>query len=257
MAKTYFRLTNDVYFKGTSDVRWLNRSILFGDSLSLSDVFSRTVEYFRTFPESLSLADVIKKELERSLADSLGLSDAIIIKDVEKKFSETLSLSETFAKDVKKNLADNVPLVDAIAKTINKPLSDTIALLDGYFYGFVGFCYREGEVDVEKGSKNVVGRETEWEINVVSGDWFKIEEDPVWYEIDVIVDDTHITLKENFRGDTAIGLIYMILRDFTDNFRFAEIQISDIDYHDIWNKAMMEIDRELQKIEDRIEALEP
>lgn len=116
--------------------------------------------------------------------------------------------------------------------------------------------YRKGEIDVEKDSKNIVGHGTEFALYVKAGHWIKLEGDPVWYKVNTVTDDAHLALTQNFRGETGIGMPYMILRNFTDYFGFAEIHKTDIDYHDIFNKASMEMDSELQKIENRIKALE-
>ena len=74
--------------------------------------------------------------------------------------------------------------------------------------------YTDGTVTVTNGSKSVVGNGTLWASQASSGDLFSLDADK-FCEIDAVVDDTHITLKNVYAGATAAGKTYAIIRNFT------------------------------------------
>lgn len=74
--------------------------------------------------------------------------------------------------------------------------------------------YKEGTIAVTSGSPNVTGTNTYWgTAGLNPGDIVKIG--GVDYELLSVVDNTHLTLANNFTGATASGLAYSIVRNFT------------------------------------------
>lgn len=71
--------------------------------------------------------------------------------------------------------------------------------------------YVTGTVAVTNGSPNIVGTGTVWSTRGISP-FQHIKIGARWYQISVVVDDTHITLSENFMAATAGGLAYTIMR---------------------------------------------
>ncbi|MBM7070874.1 hypothetical protein JQC92_02310 [Shewanella sp. 202IG2-18] len=79
----------------------------------------------------------------------------------------------------------------------------------------VGAWYRAGKVQVESGSKNVVGTSTSWvsAVNKVQfGDIFTVD-NKTSYEIISITDDSNLVLDRNFEGNTGANLNYAIIRN--------------------------------------------
>lgn len=77
--------------------------------------------------------------------------------------------------------------------------------------------YREGTVAVTNGSPNVVGTGTNWVTGATKirpGDIFTTDGDR-FYEVHLVVDDTHITLAANFAGTTGAARPYSIIRNFS------------------------------------------
>lgn len=74
--------------------------------------------------------------------------------------------------------------------------------------------YRAGTVTVASGSTAVTGVQTLWASQAKAGDLFTLDGDK-FYEIDAIADDTHLTLKTAFQGNSGSVLGYAIVRNFT------------------------------------------
>ena len=93
--------------------------------------------------------------------------------------------------------------------------------------------YRTGSVDVTHGSVHVTGHDTNWNTaGLHPGDIFGITSGNV-YEIDEIVDNTHLKLKTSYPGDTYTNHSYYIVRNYTASSG-AEIaaQATDL-FHDV------------------------
>ncbi|MCE7567536.1 hypothetical protein LZS85_15540 [Aliivibrio fischeri] len=78
--------------------------------------------------------------------------------------------------------------------------------------------YRQGTVTVTDNSRDVVGVGTDWTNagnKPLAGDEFYIQ--GIGYEIEAIVDDTHIKLYEPFDGTSAAGVSYAIIRNTSIN----------------------------------------
>lgn len=74
--------------------------------------------------------------------------------------------------------------------------------------------YKDGTIAATNGSPNVTGSNTYWATAGLNpGDIVKIG--GVDYELLSVEDNTHITLATNFKGNTASGLGYSIVRNFT------------------------------------------
>ncbi len=83
----------------------------------------------------------------------------------------------------------------------------------------MGLWYRTGTASVTNGSAAVVGVDTLWETQAAVGDIF-VGPDGDDYEITVITDDTHMSVKQkngtaSYAGATLAGQAYAIIRNFT------------------------------------------
>jgi len=92
----------------------------------------------------------------------------------------------------------------------------------------MSYWYRSGTVDVENGSKSIVGSDTLWSTQASAGDLFTLDGNQ-FYEIETVTDDTHIELKTNFLGSTAEEQSYAIIRNFTSTLSaFLAARLADL-----------------------------
>jgi len=101
--------------------------------------------------DSLTLSDAAIKQIDKVLAEALGLSegfttlkvvltdlgDAVSLTDgfavqVGKGLADTVSLTETFTKRVDKALTETIALTESRLLTIAKPLAETVSLSEGF-----------------------------------------------------------------------------------------------------------------------------
>ena len=76
--------------------------------------------------------------------------------------------------------------------------------------------YRDGTVNVTKGSTAVTGTSTYWETaGLKAGDMLTVNDGETFFEIASISSDTALTLKTAYTGTTATGSSYAIVRNFT------------------------------------------
>lgn len=102
--------------------------------------------------------------------------------------------------------------------------------------------YKTGTVTVVNGSSVVTGLGTSWLGHVADGDWFKIDDLSPIYHIGHITSNTQLELTANYAGTSGSGLSYCIVTDFTANHNLPLMAKGDIDWPDIWNRAMNIID---------------
>ena len=75
--------------------------------------------------------------------------------------------------------------------------------------------YRDGSVNIAKGSTAVTGVNTYWlSAGLHAGDMFSIDS-VTEYEIAEVTDNTHLTLKTAYAGNSGTGAGYRIVRNFT------------------------------------------
>jgi len=109
--------------------------------------------------------------------------------------------------------------------------------------------YREGSVSVVHNSQTVVGSsDCEWLTYVSAGNLFKILGQSVWYDIASVDGNTQLTLAALYAGATASDQSYVIARDFTPNYSLPEISKGDLDWTDVYNRAMRKIDAAIQSM---------
>ena len=74
--------------------------------------------------------------------------------------------------------------------------------------------YRYGTISLTKGSKTVVGEKTYWTTAGFNpGDILVV--DKTYYEIDDVIDNTTLMLREAYSGDTVSNVGYAVIRNFT------------------------------------------
>lgn len=90
--------------------------------------------------------------------------------------------------------------------------------------------YRTGYANVSYGTTTVVGSNTEWLLNVSSGNTFKVEGENAIYNINSVISDTCIKLEIPYGNVTNDGLLYQIHRDFTSRNKIPEVNDGDRDW---------------------------
>lgn len=104
--------------------------------------------------------------------------------------------------------------------------------------------YRTGTTTVTKNSTAVVGQNTYWaSAGLNPGDLFSLDAGQ-WYEIDSIIDNTHLTLKTAYAGANAAAATYQIVRNFTASMQ-ADIAARTAD---LVNDLRQYIDTDMQSI---------
>ena len=109
--------------------------------------------------------------------------------------------------------------------------------------------YKSGTVSVTNDSQEVTGSGTLWRNNVNVGDFFKIVGESTFYEISAVTDDTHLSLTTAYQGSTGSGKSYVIIREYTENYKLKEIHKGDLDWHMAYNDAMEKIDEKISELE--------
>ena len=78
--------------------------------------------------------------------------------------------------------------------------------------------YRDGTITIENGSTTVTGKNTNWNTAGLKPGDILSTTNANQLEIDTIIDDTHLTLKEAFPYDTIRNHNYYIIRNFNASF---------------------------------------
>jgi len=130
--EAYQELSESVSVSDVFSRTWtIDRS--YSESISISDVFSRIWSVYRSFPETLSLTDTVTalKVLVKELTETLGLSDAIT-KFASVIKSETLSLTDIVekVKTIYRELSETLGLTDRISKLTQITRTESLSLSD-------------------------------------------------------------------------------------------------------------------------------
>ena len=78
--------------------------------------------------------------------------------------------------------------------------------------------YREGTISATEGSVNIVGKNTYWNTAGLKPGDILGTTNSTQFEIDAIIDDTHLTLKEPFPSSSFTNHKYYIIRNFNASF---------------------------------------
>ena len=99
--------------------------------------------------------------------------------------------------------------------------------------------YRDGTVSIANGSTEVVGVGTLWLVQAKKGDLFAVTDGAVAkiYEINEVIDNTHLDLKTAFTDTTVIDSNYVIIRNFTAT-RTAEVNAMLTSFLREWDIAL-------------------
>jgi hypothetical protein len=109
--------------------------------------------------------------------------------------------------------------------------------------------YKTGSVTVENGSNVITGNGTVWLTNATVGDWFKVDDRSAIYQIAVINSNTEIELTVNYAEADGSGLSYCIVRDFAPIYDTPLIFKGDIDWPDIYRRAINNLEEVINGIE--------
>jgi len=108
--------------------------------------------------------------------------------------------------------------------------------------------YVTGTVTVDD-TADVVGSGTLWRNNVSVGNFFKIVGDSTFYEIGSVTDDEHFALTAAYTGTPGAGKSYIVIREYTENYKLKEIHKGDLDWHVAYNDAIKKIDEKINELE--------
>lgn len=106
--------------------------------------------------------------------------------------------------------------------------------------------YSTGTVSTTAGSNIVTGSGTAWSTNVTAGDEFNIAGEAV-FVISSVDDDAQITLSANYPY-THSGAAYVINKDFTTNHGIPLSEAGDLNFNDLFTRAMQVIDSAIERM---------
>ncbi len=87
------------------------------------------------------------------------------------------------------------------------------------------YTYSTGHASVVKNSTAVDGSGTSWSKQAHKGDFFRLEHEEFYYEINTVTDGDHIVLKTAYARETKARQPYQILR----RWNIVNVQISTLD----------------------------
>ncbi len=111
--------------------------------------------------------------------------------------------------------------------------------------------YIDGTVTLTSGSATVVGGSTDfWTAsNVQVGDLFKKYNENAFYSVTGVTSATNFTISPVYAGNNASSVDYLITRDFTTNLNMPEMSFGDLDFQDIYTRAIRIIDTQFFEVE--------
>ncbi len=116
-------------------------------------------------------------------------------------------------------------------------------------------AYKTGSVTVTVNSPTVIGADTEFDTYVSAGNLFRIRGEDPFYEIAAISSATRLSLTASYQdsdfsaSDVLSGMPYQIVTDYTPNYSFPELGSNDINFQNIFTRAIREVDTELFNLE--------
>lgn len=115
--------------------------------------------------------------------------------------------------------------------------------------------YRYGTIALTNGSKAVVGTGTEWASEIAQGNKLAVVGEGVYYDVDTVTDDTHLTLKTAYAGSTQAKVSYAIQRDFTQYTGYALPTFGDVETVALLRQALTVIDNQLAQVKPILSGL--
>jgi len=110
--------------------------------------------------------------------------------------------------------------------------------------------YKVGNVTVKNNSATVWGASCDFVTasNVKIGDLFKVKDLNAWYQVSAVNLATNLNISPAYAGSNASNVDYLIARDFTTNMDLPEITAGDLDWPDVYTRAMRLLDAELFEV---------
>jgi len=107
--------------------------------------------------------------------------------------------------------------------------------------------YTTGNVTVKNNSATVWGASCDFVTasNVKIGDLFKVRNVSAWYQVSAVNLATNLNITPVYAGANASNTTYLIARDFTTNLDLPEITSGDVDWPEVYTRAMRIIDSEM------------
>ncbi len=101
--------------------------------LSISDEFSRTVQFHRSFSDAFGLLDEISKGADKFQDETVGVFDSVT-KGADKFVEENVSILDSFSRVVNfiRSFSETASTVDDIFKTIGKNTSESFGIQDDF-----------------------------------------------------------------------------------------------------------------------------
>lgn len=106
-------------------------------------------------------------------------------------------------------------------------------------------AYTTGTVDITGGTNVVNGLDTLFLSNVQPGQLIRIGSVKAWFEIASVVGDTVLHLASNF-PTSQDDVLFQVLRDYTPNRNYPELNQGDINSADIITRTFRQIDADAQ-----------
>jgi len=100
--------------------------------ISLTDTFSKSLQAFRTFTETINLTDVARRAYVLLLTETISLVEATVTKAITKVLTEVVSLTDTFSRLLQASRAftETIKLTDAARRAYEQLLTETISLAE-------------------------------------------------------------------------------------------------------------------------------
>ncbi|MFH1981760.1 MAG: hypothetical protein ABIL58_07945 [Pseudomonadota bacterium] len=105
--------------------------------------------------------------------------------------------------------------------------------------------YSAGTVSIANGSAVVIGNGTAFLSNVAIGQLFKVKGIPATFEVQLIADDTHLTLDAPWSGSNQVDVEYIVAKDFTPTFGLPLLAVGMKDWVYWYNLMLAMVDTAL------------
>lgn len=116
--------------------------------------------------------------------------------------------------------------------------------------------YSLGKASVTNGTAAVVGVGTAWSTALAAGQYFAFLNENVWYVIETITDDTHLTLTSNYTGVTKAAQNYLVQLTYTPNNNYPLPTFGDQNVSSLLSVTLLELDTKLASFSPLVAAMQ-
>jgi len=107
--------------------------VLYGTRLYSQTLYSENYDretFNVVLSDSVGPLDALNSQLDKILADLVPLIDSVILKEADKVFVDSITLSDIIASSLEKTLSDAISNADSLVSDVNKPLLDYVSFTD-------------------------------------------------------------------------------------------------------------------------------